>query len=238
MPVLGWACVLAVLAGAVTAGALIGPVTLPPGAILQEVLGRLPFVHVRSGLSPAQAAILWQIRLPRVVLGLLVGSMLSLAGSAYQGVFRNPLADPYLLGAAAGAGLGATLVITFGIQGGIGPVGPVQAAAFAGALVAVAATWLLGRGLGPGDRGSAHAQAAGTERSASTIFDSRSVTRGPHREAMSSSRATTRPFFTAAIVEYPGRADTVAALWPQHLVSARKMRSGLLDSSVSALSWG
>ena len=146
MPVLGWACVLAVLAGAVTAGALVGPVARPPGAILLEVLGRLPFVHVRSGLSAAQAAILWQIRLPRVVLGLLVGSMLSLAGSAYQGVFRNPLADPYLLGAAAGAGLGATLVITFGIQGGIGPVGPIQAAAFAGALVAVAATWLLGRG--------------------------------------------------------------------------------------------
>src|SRR5207253_6830718 len=78
--------------------------------------------------------------------GLLVGSMLSLAGSAYQGVFRNPLADPYLLGAAAGAGLGATLVITLGVQRAVGPVGPVQAAAFAGALVAVAATWLLGRG--------------------------------------------------------------------------------------------
>ena len=100
MPVLGWACVLVVLVGAVTAGALIGPVALPPGAILLEVLGRLPFVHVHSGLSAAQAAILWQIRLLRVVLGLLVGSMLSLAGSAYQGVFRNPLADPYLLGAA------------------------------------------------------------------------------------------------------------------------------------------
>ncbi len=148
MRAVGWTCVLAVLVGAVAAGVLIGPVGMPPRAIALELLGRLPFVHVRSGLSAAQAAILWQIRLPRVVLGLMVGSMLSLAGSAYQGVFRNPLADPYLLGAAAGAGLGATVVITLGVHGGLGPVGPVQAAAFLGALVAVAVTWLLGRGRG------------------------------------------------------------------------------------------
>ena len=142
----GWTCVLAALVAAVTAGVLLGPVGLAPKAIGLEVLSRLPFVHPRSSLTASQSAILWQIRMPRVVLGLLVGSMLSLAGSAYQGVFRNPLADPYLLGAAAGAGLGATLVITLDVQGGFGPVGPVQAAAFAGALVAVGATWLLGRG--------------------------------------------------------------------------------------------
>src|SRR5262249_57072804 len=59
-------------------------------------------------------AILWQLRLPRVVLGCLVGAMLSAAGATYQGVFRNPLADPYLLGVAAGAGLGATLAIAYG----------------------------------------------------------------------------------------------------------------------------
>ena len=88
--------------------------------------------------------------------------------------------------------------------------------------------------LGPVDGRGAHAQDAGTDRSASTIFESRSVTRGPHREAMSSSRATTRPFFTAAIVEYPGRADTVAALWPQHLVSARKMKFGFEATTYSA----
>ena len=54
---------------------------------------------------------MWELRFPRVVLGGLVGGMLALAGASYQGVFRNPLADPYLLGVAAGAGLGATLVI-------------------------------------------------------------------------------------------------------------------------------
>ncbi len=57
---------------------------------------------------------MWQIRAPRVVLGGLVGAMLAGGGAAYQGVFRNPLADPYLLGVAAGAGLGATLVIVKG----------------------------------------------------------------------------------------------------------------------------
>jgi iron complex transport system permease protein len=143
-----WTAVVVMLAGALAAGVVLGPAHLPVRAIALELAGRLPFVHVLSGLTAGQAAILWQIRLPRVVLGLLVGSMLSLAGAAYQGVFRNPLADPYLLGAAAGAGLGATLVITAGIHGSIGPFGTVQAAAFAGALAAVTVTWLLGRGRG------------------------------------------------------------------------------------------
>ena len=52
--------------------------------------------------------------MPRVVLGGLVGGMLSIAGASYQGVFRNPLVDPYLLGVAAGAGLGATIALTTG----------------------------------------------------------------------------------------------------------------------------
>jgi iron complex transport system permease protein len=102
------------LAGAALLAVLVGPVRLDPGAVLAELAGRLPLVHTTSGLSRQEAAILWELRLPRVVLGGLVGAMLALAGVAYQGVFRNPLADPYLLGAAAGAGLGATLAIAYG----------------------------------------------------------------------------------------------------------------------------
>ena len=60
-----------------------------------------------------EESILWEIRVPRVVLAALVGGMLALAGATYQGVFHNPLADPYLLGVAAGAGLGATLAIAY-----------------------------------------------------------------------------------------------------------------------------
>jgi iron complex transport system permease protein len=133
------------LLAAVAAGVAIGPVHLPATGVATSLLSHLPLVGPRSTLGATGTAILWDVRLPRVVLGLLVGAMLSLAGGAYQGVFRNPLADPYLLGAAAGAGLGATLTITLGLRTGLGPFTPVQAAAFAGALGAVAAAWLLSR---------------------------------------------------------------------------------------------
>jgi iron complex transport system permease protein len=78
-----------------------------------------------------------------VVLAALVGGMLAVAGAGYQGVFRNPLADPYLLGVAAGAGLGATLAIVSGGGRGVLPV-----AAFVGGTAAVAATYALGRSAG------------------------------------------------------------------------------------------
>ena len=88
------------------------------------------------------------MRTPRVLLGVLVGGMLSLAGASYQGVFRNPLADPYLLGVAAGAGFGATLVIAYGPAGIDGFVLPL--ASFAGGIAAVVAAYLIGRSVGGG----------------------------------------------------------------------------------------
>ena len=108
---------------------------------------RCPGCEVDSGLSVTQQAIFWEIRLPRVVLGVLVGAMLAVAGAAYQGVFRNPLADPYLLGISSGAGLGATLGIVAG--GGVGPVG-IPLLAFVGGLLGVAATYALGSTVGGG----------------------------------------------------------------------------------------
>jgi iron complex transport system permease protein len=133
------------LFGAALVAVLIGPVDLGAAALISEVIDRLPLVDVPSGLSERESAILWQIRVPRVVLGGLVGATLASAGAAYQGVFRNPLADPYLLGAAAGAGLGATLAIVYGPSGAAWPVDPVPLAAFAGALAGVGATYVLGR---------------------------------------------------------------------------------------------
>ncbi|HEX6261466.1 MAG TPA: iron ABC transporter permease [Actinomycetota bacterium] len=138
---------LGVLALAGLAGVLIGPVGLSPKGVLLELLDRVPFVGVSSGLAEREQAILWQIRLPRVVVGGMVGAALAMAGAAYQGVFRNPLADPYLLGAAAGAGLGATLAVAYLPSAG-GPVGPLPAAAFLGALVGVGAAYGLGRSVG------------------------------------------------------------------------------------------
>src|SRR5437764_14756256 len=129
------------LAAALLSGALVGPVHL---GVLNVV--RATFAHVfglHSPLSGSSDAILWQLRLPRVVLGALVGGTLAAAGAAYQGVFRNPLADPYLLGAAAGAGLGATIVVAYGPSGSISR-DLLPLAAFAGAALAVVAAYVLG----------------------------------------------------------------------------------------------
>ena len=130
--------VTAALIAAVVAGTAIGPAGLSPGQVLDAIVVRLPW-HPHLAVSPINTAIVWQIRLPRVALGVLVGAMLSGGGAAYQGVFRNPLADPYLLGVAAGAGLGATIVIVSG-----GSLALIPLAAFAGAVAAVALTYGLG----------------------------------------------------------------------------------------------
>ena len=126
-------------------GATVGPADLAPWQVIRELFGRALFVASPSDLTETQRAILWELRIPRVVLGGLVGCMLAVAGASYQGVFRNPLADPYLLGVAAGAGLGATIVISYFPSSGnlLLPI-----AAFAGAVVAVAAAYAVGRSMG------------------------------------------------------------------------------------------
>jgi iron complex transport system permease protein len=138
---------VAFVGAAIVLGLALGPVSLGTGQIVRELASHVPFLGVSSPLTDTQDAILWELRAPRVALGLLVGAMLASAGAAYQGVFRNPLADPYLLGAAAGAGLGATLVIAYGQDVGVGrDLRPV--AAFVGAVVGVAAAYVLGRSVG------------------------------------------------------------------------------------------
>jgi iron complex transport system permease protein len=122
---------------AALAALVIGPVSIAPLDALRELVG------VDAGLSDPQLNILREIRLPRIVLGMLVGATLSVSGASYQGVFRNPLADPYLLGAAAGAGLGVTLVIVTTAGGGATPLSA-PVAAFVGSLLAVALTYALG----------------------------------------------------------------------------------------------
>lgn len=129
---------------AMVAGLAIGPVGISPVGVALELLDGLPLIEVDSGLSAVHEAIVEDIRLPRVVLGLLVGATLSVSGAAYQGAFRNPLADPYLLGIAAGAGLGATIAITQDLGDGAGWVDPVPMAAFAGALLAVGLSYSAG----------------------------------------------------------------------------------------------
>jgi iron complex transport system permease protein len=134
------------LALAAVASVLAGPADLPPLRVLEELVARLPFLHVHPGLGATGSVVVWQLRMPRTVLGGLVGAMLATAGASYQGVFSNPLADPYLLGVASGAGLGATIAVAYaGWSSGSGWPGTLPVAAFSGAVVAVAATFALGR---------------------------------------------------------------------------------------------
>ncbi len=98
---------LAVVCGllAVTAGAasLLGALELAPGRVLRAIADSSDPMH----------AVLWDVRLPRVVCGALVGAALSVSGALLQTVVRNPLADPGLLGVTAGAGLGALVLLIF-----------------------------------------------------------------------------------------------------------------------------
>jgi iron complex transport system permease protein len=126
------------------------------GRVLGSVGARLHLPGVTSPLSPTEESILWEIRMPRVVIAALVGGMLALAGATYQGVFRNPLADPYLLGVAAGAGLGATLAIAY-LPASLRGQEALPVVAYLGGAAAVILTYSLGR-------------SAGRERDAATLI--------------------------------------------------------------------
>ena len=130
---------LLVLLVAITLALGVGTVALGPAEVAKAVW------HGLTGqLVSTRDTIIWQIRLPRVLLAALVGGSLALSGAAYQGVFRNPLADPYLLGVASGAGLGATVALVFGSSL---PwiFGSVPLMAFVFALLAVGLTLVLAR---------------------------------------------------------------------------------------------
>jgi iron complex transport system permease protein len=130
-------------------GAMIGPAGPTWWRVPLELVDRLPMIGVDSGASEIESAVLWQVRMPRVILAGIVGAILALSGAAYQGVFRNPLVDPYLLGVAAGAGLGATMVIIVNRTATSSWwIDPLPLSAFAGGLVAVLVTYAVGAAFG------------------------------------------------------------------------------------------
>jgi len=126
----------------------LGPVSLPLGDTLRA-LARMAGLPVSAdGLGQAEL-IVGQIRLPRTLLGIATGGVLALAGVAMQGLFRNPLADPGLIGVSSGAALGAAIAIVFGASiGGLPEAfAPylLSACAFAGGLLVTALVYRLGR---------------------------------------------------------------------------------------------
>lgn len=134
---------LALLGVALMLGTAIGPVGIGPAEVMKVLLRHL--LQLNVDVAPVSDTIVWEIRLPRVLLAGLVGGTLAYSGAAYQGVFRNPLADPYLLGVAAGAGLAATVVIVGPVPATYGNFSLITLAAFGGAVAAVALTYGLAR---------------------------------------------------------------------------------------------
>jgi iron complex transport system permease protein len=123
---IGALAVIAVLCAA------IGAVAIPPLDVLGLLIGIV--LPVETGASDTTRTILLDIRLPRIVLVAITGAALAGSGAAYQGLFRNPLADPYLLGIASGAGLGAVLAMTAQWPGTVLSFLLVPVSAFVGAL--------------------------------------------------------------------------------------------------------
>ena len=113
----------------IIASVAVGAVMLPLSRVMRALLQ-----PTTPGVEATDAVIVWEIRFGRVLLAALIGAGLAVSGAALQGLFRNPLADPFVIGASSGAALGATLAIVTG-------VGPVSLAAFAGSLLAVAAAY-------------------------------------------------------------------------------------------------
>ena len=122
-----------------------GSVRIPPLTVFEILVSKLPLIDITPSWPDTWDTILWQLRLPRIALAGLVGAALATAGATYQGLFRNPLADPYLLGAASGAGLAATVVLLTGVPVYIHGVTILPVAAFTGAVAAVATAYMIAR---------------------------------------------------------------------------------------------
>lgn len=145
-----WAPLLAgALVVAVVLSLGVGGVALSPGRVARALLDP----H-NPAVRPADVSIVWDLRLARVLLAALVGAGLAGAGAAFQGLFRNPLADPFVIGASGGAALGATLAIVAGGREGGWLAVSVPLAAFAGALLAVLLVYLIASS-GGGDSATA-----------------------------------------------------------------------------------
>jgi ABC-type Fe3+-siderophore transport system, permease component len=133
---------------ALVVGVGVGTVAIAPGDTLGIIAHRLFLLDVPQTWSPTAETIVWDLRLPRVLEAMIVGLGLAVAGTTFQGLLRNPLADPYVLGTASGAALGAAIAVLIPIRVEFLAFGLLQGLAFVGALLAVYAVYRLSRTAG------------------------------------------------------------------------------------------
>ncbi|HEY47608.1 MAG TPA: iron ABC transporter permease [Anaerolineae bacterium] len=140
-----WVWAIGALLFMLVLSAAIGPVAIPPFTVIKILIHRLPFVTFPVDWPTTFDTILHQIRLPQTVMIALTGMALAGSGAAYQGLFRNPLADPYIIGVASGAGLGAVLAMAAKWPTTFMGMTVIPIAAFIGALITVAVVYSLAR---------------------------------------------------------------------------------------------
>ncbi len=126
----GGALLVILLAFSILYASSVGAAGISPLDSLKVIVADL----IGYEVDAVYQTIIWNIRLPRILLSALVGGALSMVGAAFQGVFRNPLADPHVLGVSSGAALGATIAMMFGVNIPIAVLGTTGAAAFVFAL--------------------------------------------------------------------------------------------------------
>lgn len=121
----------------------VGAVFIPPERVVRVFID-----SPNTSIVASDVTIIRDLRLARVLLATLVGAGLGTAGAAFQALFRNPLADPFVIGASGGAALGATLAITLGLTWNMAGFGPIPLAAFVGSLLAVLVVYVIANGSG------------------------------------------------------------------------------------------
>ena len=136
---------LSLLLAAAVVALVVGPAGIPLDATLRVIISRLTGLDLAEGVPATWRDIIWEVRLPRVLLAGLVGATLSMAGATYQGVFRNPLAEPYLIGVATGAALGSTIVVLSSPSVSWQGLSLLPLAAFAGAIISVVIVYGVAR---------------------------------------------------------------------------------------------
>src|SRR5436190_12413323 len=135
---------LTILAILMVVGVTVGSTQIGPVDTVAVILHRLTGLDLERSWTDATETIVWELRLPRVLTAALVGAGLAVAGATFQGIVRNPLADPYVLGTSSGAALGAALAILLPIELTVFEFGLVNVWAFVGALAAALLVFRLG----------------------------------------------------------------------------------------------